>query len=596
MSALVLVLSRGSFDPSDAVERGLAAAPHRGSGATVSRSGRAALGVTRGDGPAGAWIHEADGLLLAVAGRIDNAEEIAKDLGDDAGDVAIGSPAAIVHRAFRLRGERAISPLRGAFEGAVTDGERAWVFRDHFGFRPMFVRSDGRAFIAATEAKQVVAAADIPLEPNVDVLEAILFGEYDDATPAALAGVGRLPKASIAKADRDGARVRRYWDPHRLIETARDDAQEVRDRFDDLMLRATSRTLTGDDLVSLSGGLDSPTVAAFAAPEHVRRFGEPLPALSAVYPDQPSVDESPWIEAVAGALGMPLHTFERRAAPLAGLQEWVRLFDGPVPTLVVNDAKEHYEHVRAVGKRTMLTGELAEFLVDQRRYLAPHLLRRGRLGALARLYRVQRGHGVSAAAFGRQLALAYAPKRLEVARLLKRQTVAGGAGVPAWIDADRVHRAEAAFARRARDRWAASQLAALEGPGLNMEADEILQELCGVMTRRPWADVDLFEFFLSLPAEVKYQGERRKDIVRWLMRGRVPDVVLDRPTKTLFNASIMARIEYRELDRWLVDPPTRLPNVRYDLLADRLRSQDLSLLEYQWAKDLAAVQAFLALW
>jgi asparagine synthase (glutamine-hydrolysing) len=596
MSALVLVLSRGSFDPSDAVERGLAAAPHRGSDVTVSRRGRAAVGVTRGDGPAAAWIHDADGLLMAVAGRIDNAEEVAKELGDDAGDVAAGSPAAIVHRAFRLRGEDAIHLLRGAFEGAATDGQRAWVFRDHFGFRPMFVRSDARAFVAATEAKQVVAAAQIPLEPNVDVLEAILFGEYDDATPTALAGVGRLPKASLALADHEGARMLRYWDPRSLIETARYDAREVRARFDDLMLRAVSRSLTGDDLVSLSGGLDSPTVAAFAAPEHLRRFGEPLPALSAVYPDQPSVDESPWIQAVADALGMPLHTYQRRAAPLAGLQDWVRLFDGPVPTLVVNDAREHYEHVRAVGKRTMLTGELAEFLLDQRRYLAPHLLRRGRLGALARLYRVQRRHGVSTPAFARQLALAYAPKRLEVARLLRRQAVAGGAGVPEWIDADRVHRAEAAFARRARDRWASSQLAAFEGPGLNMEADEILQELCGVMTRRPWADVDLFEFFLSLPAEVKYQGERRKDVIRWLMRGRVPDVVLDRPTKTLFNASIMARIEYRELDRWLIDPPTRLPNVRYDLLADRLRSQDLSLLEYQWAKDLAAVQAFLALW
>lgn len=180
--------------------------------------------------------------------------------------------------------------------------------------------------------------------------------------------------------------------------------------------------------------------------------------------------------------------------------------------------------------------------------------------------------------------------------LIRRRGPAVRVGLPAWVDAGRMTRAELAQLVPGRDRWANAQLAALGGPGLTMEADEVCQELSGIMSRRPWADVDLFEFFLSLPAETKYQGRRRKDLIRVLMRGRVPDSVLDRPTKTLFNASIMARIEYDELRRWLVDPPVRVGGVRYDLLADRLRQEDLSLIEYQWAKDLACVQAFLALW
>ena len=81
-----------------------------------------------------------------------------------------------------------------------------------------------------------------------------------------------------------------------------------------------------------------------------------------------------------------------------------------------------------------------------------------------------------------------------------------------------------------------------------------------------------------------------------LIRGRVPDSIVERPSKTLFNASIMARIRYDELRRWLLDPPVRVRGIDYGRLADRLENEDMSLIEYQWAKDLACVHAFLALW
>ena len=40
-------------------------------------------------------------------------------------------------------------------------------------------------------------------------------------------------------------------------------------------------------------------------------------------------------------------------------------------------------------------------------------------------------------------------------------------------------------------------------PGLTMEADEIMQNLCGIRTCWPWADVDLWEFFIWLRAQDK---------------------------------------------------------------------------------------------
>ena len=127
-----------------------------------------------------------------------------------------------------------------------------------------------------------------------------------------------------------------------------------------------------------------------------------------------------------------------------------------------------------------------------------------------------------------------------------------------------------------------------------MEAHEIIQEYFGVRSRHPWVDVDLWEFYLSLPAEQKFPDARSKGLTRRLLRGRVPDEILDRTEKTVFNDSFTARIDYDALSRWLVDPPVRLGGVDYEGLRDRLDARDLGVFDYIWAKDLASAHAFLA--
>ena len=128
-----------------------------------------------------------------------------------------------------------------------------------------------------------------------------------------------------------------------------------------------------------------------------------------------------------------------------------------------------------------------------------------------------------------------------------------------------------------------------------MESDTIIQELCGIRVRRPWADVDLWEFFLGLRAETKFPDSRRKALARDLLRDRVPDFILDRKGKVVFDDSIMERIDYVALRRWLVDPPVRVRGVDYGLLEKHLADEDMGLWDHIWAKDLASVHAFLAL-
>jgi hypothetical protein len=117
-----------------------------------------------------------------------------------------------------------------------------------------------------------------------------------------------------------------------------------------------------------------------------------------------------------------------------------------------------------------------------------------------------------------------------------------------------------------------------------------------VTNRRPWVDVDLSEFFVSLPAQVKYPNFRLKTLVRRLLRGRVPDEILDRQDKTYFNQRILGTVDWDGLRRWLVDSPYRMPGVDYAKLAEQIEQRRFLIGDYKWATDLAKTHAFMSLW
>ena len=145
----------------------------------------------------------------------------------------------------------------------------------------------------------------------------------------------------------------------------------------------------------LSGGIDSSAVAAFAAPRHFEMAGQPITALSAVFPQLQKVDETSYVKLIAEYLNIDLHTYEIKAGMLDDLQRWCDLLDGPVPSLAVPQINEYYGLVRELGLRNILTGEMAEFLFTFHSHIFGHLLTHGRWKAIVSLASAERRRGVS---------------------------------------------------------------------------------------------------------------------------------------------------------------------------------------------------------
>jgi asparagine synthase (glutamine-hydrolysing) len=593
MSGVALAAGDDPAEAAAAVDAMLARSPHRGSRRLRAGADAAVVGAAVADDrPDDGSVASAGPWSCSFAGVLDNRAALASELGlaPDA------SAAEVALTGLVARGDAFANAMRGVYGVVATDGREVVAWRDHIGLMPLFYRVEPRRVIVATEAKQVVAGAGLPYEPDLDVVVAIVHEDVTDDTPAALRGVARLRKGCVLRVGPDRAvRTTGYWQPEAILETARYADDELQDRFDALMAQAVARSMRGDDVLLLSGGIDSPAIAAYGNRHALEAYGHPLDALSTVYPDYPAVDESELIRLVASRLGMPLRTYTFDAPHLAELQDWMRLADGPVPTVVLADAADAYRRSRALGRTTVLTGDLAEFVIDQRDHVAAHYLRRGQVGHLARELGYRRGRPRAARRIAAELAAAVVPHAVKAAVRDRRPPNVRPMLAP-WLEPSRHLLPRVAEKSPAGRRWREGQYRFLEGPGLSVEADEACQEACGVRARHPWVDVDLWELFLSLPAGQKFPGPETKALVRRLLRGRVPDEILDRRRKVVFNDAVVGRIDYDALTRWLKAPTTRLPGVDYELLWQRVERRDLDIVEYMWAKDLAATHAFLALW
>jgi asparagine synthase (glutamine-hydrolysing) len=576
----------------------LAAAPHRGSCLSLRTRGNCILGVANRPDSADESISANGNVIAALSGRLDNASDLFQALVSAGMPPASSIGADIVVAAFLAYGVEAPRRMRGAFAGVVTDGTTLWCFRDHVGFRPLFYRDEPGVFVAASEPRQVVVGTRLSEEPDFTVLQQMFFGRMPSDAPAALKGVERLAQATTLSVSVDkGIRKTRYWNPVDLLERGDTSRGDLRERFLELLRQAASRSLTGNDVILLSGGLDSPAVAAVAAPESRRRSGKPLGALSAVFPELPSVDERHYIELVAERFNIELNTYRPHARALDDVDEWCRRFASPVPILSIPEVADAYSLARKHGYDNVITGEFAEFVFGNPIHVISHHLSRGNWSALAAILGAERRRGASTRSLAGKLSETFVPGRA-ANWYLRRRGLDAPHRIPDWLDASRVNEVpfRADLLPSSRDRWRQLQLAGTRGATISIEADEACAAMMGVTIRRPLADIDLWEFFLGLPAELKCPDLRFKSVARGFLRGVVPDEILDRQSKILFNDHVMTQVDYPTLRRLLVEPKHRLPGVDYGRLAQRIQQQDFNRFDWFWAKDLAWIHAFLGAW
>lgn len=554
----------------------------RGKTPTVLSRGSVTIGAAAGPledaslGTGSVWSVAVSGVIDSVVGRSQPAQ-----------------PAGEIAAAFDRIGIEASRTILGDFTCLATDGTRLIAFRDHLGTDGLFVGSLDSVTAVMSEPKQVVAAIGLDRKPNIDALVAMYFSQWEaeDDVPCVVQDVDRVPRGFVVEATEAGwRRIGRVWDPANVVETANITLEEAKERAWELFSAAIDRSVSGPTAVSLSGGIDSTVIAAALA---TKTCDEQIGAISAVYPESPSVDESHYIADTASMLGLPSTTYQPARGRLSNLDTWVDRCDGPTHGLALGAIEEMNEQAGSANFRTVLSGEMGELVYDLREHAIGRMLMRGHLVAAGRNLSQLRDRGIPWSSLTRIVGATLTPSRLALA-YTRRQPV----GPPApWLDPEFMPGLERRWdlERPPSRRWHDIQLFFAIGPSYpGLETSTIMGDFAGVRTRRPLVDRELWEFFLSLPAHIKFPDAWTKSLVRRVLNGRAPDSVVWRKDKTVFDEDSKRNADRSELIERINDG-FELPGVDYPGLLRHLEGAEMSGLELALVRNLVSMHAFVGI-
>ena len=537
----------GVIDPSrpagPLLERMNAAVGHRGPdarGMNLERvAGReVALGHVRlsiielracGDQP---FADPAGRFSLVYNGEIYNYRELRRALEREGVAFRTESDTEVLLESFRRYGPACVERFNGMWAFAILDrvGRTLTLSRDRFGEKPLYYTTCGCAFAFSSEIKALLeVAGPRPVEPRAvnDFLRRDLL-DADGGT--FFGGIFKVPAAHHLSLALDAPRlapaVSRYWALSDPPARAAADPAEAAARTRALLSSAVRLRLRSDVPVGvlLSGGLDSSSIAALAVDETDRR-----PGMLSVVSDDPASSEEPYIDLVAGRLGVgPLKINVDRAPGrlLDLLPSATRHHDEPVKSL---SAVAHFElmrEARARGYKVLLSGQGGdETLCGYKKYYFYRfrdLLCAGRPLECAAEFLAWLGRSGTGANLSLLEARRYLPAFL---RRLDPAVDPRGASL-------RAHDAQLADLARptgVRERQFLD-LARFSVPCLNHMEDR-MSMAHAVEIRLPFLDHRFVEAMLSLPDGMKLRAGWTKWPLRAAMRGMLPDAVVFRRDK-----------------------------------------------------------------
>jgi asparagine synthase (glutamine-hydrolysing) len=233
-----------------------------GMGHTLLRTTRESLGESQ---PA---FFEGRYWITADA-RLDGREELLAAL--DVLELGIGHAvpdSELILRAYAKWGSACVEHLRGDFSFAIWDAHTQHLFcaRDQFGIKPFYYASVGSVLVFSNTLDCIRRHPAVSGRLNdLAIADFLLFDMIQEPGATSFADIQRLPPAHTLVCGRGGISVRRYWVLPVSTPIHHKQPSECIEQFRELLDHAVADRLRTNSVgVLMSGGLDSPTVAASA--------------------------------------------------------------------------------------------------------------------------------------------------------------------------------------------------------------------------------------------------------------------------------------------------------------------------------------------
>ncbi len=514
-----------------------------GSEATLCAVRLKIIDLDGGDQP---FVSEGGDTAVAFNGEVYNHREIRAELERLGHRFRSHCDTETVLRAFLEWDTECFRRMRGMFAVALwTESRKRLVLvRDRMGIKPLYYCQRGDDVYFGSELKAILEHPEVPRRLDLTALDSYLAVNYVPGSRTLMEGIRKMPAGCLLEWRHGAVSMERWWTPP-SGETRRISVDGAKEELDALLRDSVREHLASDVPLGVwaSGGLDSSAVLHYAAQESAGR----LKTFSVSFAGR-SFDESPYFREIAKNYGTDHHEFDLNPeVELAGaIQDFAYYSDEPgadagaLPVWFLSRMTR--QHVTVA-----LSGEGADELFGgYLTYVADRLVRPFRLvpGGMRRLLR---------GALDRYLPVS--DDKISLEYKLKRW-IEGS-----WLDPDEAHFFwNGTFSNEQRRQIRPGS----NGNGLKALVERLELGQCGVVerylrvdqsyyladdilyktdrmsmahsleVRPPFLDHRIVEFAATLPQRLKIRGFRQKYLLRELMRGKLPERILNRK-KTGFD-------------------------------------------------------------
>lgn len=498
--------------------------------------------------------HRESDSHLVFDGRLDNREELCRELGISPNESRLLADSGLALQALLKWGEEAPPHFVGDFSLAWWQAreKRLMLARDPLGHRPLFWHQGKGFFAFATLPKGLFAIPGVPRAVCEERLSDHLTLIPMIGPESLFKDIYRVEPGQVLTLHEQRIRTHRYhrFDPDRELKLPSDDdyLEAFREKLDQAV--ASQLRSIGPIASHLSSGFDSSTITAVAA-RHLAGQGKRLTAYTSVpreafdgpVPKGKHADEGPAAAALAARFDNIDHILIRTTgtSPLDHLQRNIEILD----RIVLNPcnmvwAQAIQSDAIARGCRVMLTGQMGNMTISYsgQEYL-PSLLGRGQLRrwwreakALKHAHPKRRWRGLLFQSLGPYLPV-WLHLMIERYRGQTWDLASYTAIHPGFM------KRVGSQGRSQRTGWDLSYRPWADGRRMRIAVlnrldngeYQVASNYHGLDVRDPTSDLRLLEFCLATPDHQYLRGGQNRWLLRRLMGDVLPPEILNARTK-----------------------------------------------------------------
>ena len=236
--------------------------------------------------------NEDESLVLVMDGRVDNYDELRRELLGRGAVLRTRADAELVLWAYEVWGEDCADRVIGECVFFIWDARRQRLFaaRDAAGTRHFYYHQGQDWFAFASEIKGLLTLPRIEHRLNESRLLDYLVVEFDrdDEVGTFYQDILRMPAGHAMTVTERGPRIWRFWNPGKLTENRFASLEECAEAFlEQLRVTVKCRLRSiGPIGAMLSGGLDSSSIVGLISKEFRADLKQPLKTFSLIREDR----------------------------------------------------------------------------------------------------------------------------------------------------------------------------------------------------------------------------------------------------------------------------------------------------------------------